>query len=592
MSELCMPAKVLDQHLVVLGKTGAGKSSALRHVVEHLLGEEKRVCIVDPKGDWWGLKRSASGKSKGFPVITFGDFKNETMSDVPINRHAGKHIAELVASGNRPVVIGLRGWMPAAQSEFWIDFASTVFNSNACGGLNLFVDEIQNFAPKERTGFDQENLALHWTKRLLSEGRGLGLSIFCGSQRPQSVHNGVLTQCETLVAMRLIHDADCTAVESWLKRTRDKEKREEIMTSLPDLGRGEAWVWSPEAGFGPVRMKFPMFETFDSFAPQQLQKEVSSRNWADVDLDDVRAKLATVIEEAKANDPRELRREIARLKVELEKRHTEIKPAKVETKEVPALTDAQIARLEKFSDRMEALLVQQRDHFSKVWSDGVAALVPVSDAIAKVNQQKHGIPVFNGQGAEIFRAFPIPRPQVAKAVRPAAVHSPTGENAMITRPQQRILDSLMFFEQLGVRELKKGQLAGFADASPTSSSYGNNLGTLRSSGLIHYPRGDYAALTDAGRERAQPTTTISTLRDLHETWLRKLTGPQAAIVRTLIGIYPEALDKATLAEQCEASATSSSYGNNLGTLRTLGVIDYPQQGFAAATDLLFPPGLT
>jgi DNA segregation ATPase FtsK/SpoIIIE-like protein len=49
-SALCIPEKILDQHLVVLGKTGAGKSSKLRHVVEHLLTHKKRVCVIDPKG--------------------------------------------------------------------------------------------------------------------------------------------------------------------------------------------------------------------------------------------------------------------------------------------------------------------------------------------------------------------------------------------------------------------------------------------------------------------------------------------------------------------------------------------------------------
>jgi putative protein kinase ArgK-like GTPase of G3E family len=56
--KLGFPEKILDQHLVVLGKTGAGKSSALRHIVEHLLNEKKRVCIIDPKGMRSGLAKN------------------------------------------------------------------------------------------------------------------------------------------------------------------------------------------------------------------------------------------------------------------------------------------------------------------------------------------------------------------------------------------------------------------------------------------------------------------------------------------------------------------------------------------------------
>lgn len=116
---LVFPARALDQHLVVLGKTGSGKSSALRHIVEHLLAHKKRVCVIDPKGDWFGVKWSADGKGPGFPVILFGDFKEKTAADVPLNPQSGKHIAELIASGNRPCVIGFRGWMTSHMVRFW-----------------------------------------------------------------------------------------------------------------------------------------------------------------------------------------------------------------------------------------------------------------------------------------------------------------------------------------------------------------------------------------------------------------------------------------------------------------------------------------
>ena len=46
-----IPIKILEQHLIVLGKTGAGKSSAMRVMVEQLLDAGKRVCIIDIKED-------------------------------------------------------------------------------------------------------------------------------------------------------------------------------------------------------------------------------------------------------------------------------------------------------------------------------------------------------------------------------------------------------------------------------------------------------------------------------------------------------------------------------------------------------------
>lgn len=147
MSNLPFPEKILHQHIATLGKTGAGKSSAMRVIAEHLLDAKRRLCIVDPKGDWWGLKSSADGKSAGYPVIMFGDFKESRAADVPINDRSGKHVAELIASGNRPCVLGFRGWMPAQLVRFWLDFAPTLFNTNE-GELYVLIDEVQNFAPK------------------------------------------------------------------------------------------------------------------------------------------------------------------------------------------------------------------------------------------------------------------------------------------------------------------------------------------------------------------------------------------------------------------------------------------------------------
>jgi uncharacterized protein len=170
MSKLPFPESILRQHSATLGKTGAGKSSALRVSVEHLLDKSKRVVIIDPKGDWWGLKASADGKGPGYPVITFGAFKNEKAADVPMNEHSGRQIAELIATGNRPCVLGFRGWMPAQLMTFWVGhegrggsdgFAPTLFNQNE-GELFMFVDEVQNLAAKGKILSPQAGMCLHW----------------------------------------------------------------------------------------------------------------------------------------------------------------------------------------------------------------------------------------------------------------------------------------------------------------------------------------------------------------------------------------------------------------------------------------------
>lgn len=55
-------------------------------------------------------------------------------------------------------------------------------------------------------------------------------------------------------------------------------------------------------------------------------------------------------------------------------------------------------------------------------------------------------------------------------------------------------------------------------------------------------------------------------------------------------VEPGAVDRDTLAEMAGTSPTSSSFANNLGALRSLGLIDYPTRGEVVALPVLFMEG--
>src|SRR5688572_18532554 len=309
-ANLPIPKEVLEQHIAILGKTRSGKSSKASVLVEWLLFHGKPVCIIDPKGDWWGLKLAANGQGAGYPLVIFGG----AHADIPITERAGKAVAEIVATGNRPCLIDLGGWTVAARTRFFVDFAETLFILTK-GNRHLVIDEVHNFCPKGKIFSPDAGMMLHWANRLATEGQGKGIRLIAASQRPQKVHNDFLTSCETLIACRTNHPADRVAFKEWIDGCADPKVGKEVLDTLASMQRAEAWTWSPEINYGPERISWQKFCTYDSFKPQE-QDAAPLTGWASVDIEEVKARLASIVEEVEANNPARLKKRIAELEKE------------------------------------------------------------------------------------------------------------------------------------------------------------------------------------------------------------------------------------------------------------------------------------
>jgi|ERR1041384_755102 energy-coupling factor transporter ATP-binding protein EcfA2 len=572
---LIFPTKILEQHLVVLGKTGAGKSSALRHIVEHLLSHKKRVCIIDPKGDWNGLKVSADGQGPGYPAILFGNFKETAgqsiPADVPLNEYSGKHIAELVTSGNRPCVVGFRGWTMGDMHRFWIDFAATIFNSNE-GELYLVIDEVHNFAPKGKIMSPEVGKCLHWANRIMNEGRGIGLVNLIASQRPQKVHNDTLTACETLVAMRVIHKADRDAVEDWIKGCGDPKKGTEVLNSLASMSRGEAFVWSPEVDFGPTRLAFPMFTTFDSFAPPQLQKKVSGKDWSTVDLAEVRTKLASVIERAKATDPNELRKRILELEADvrrLSSARTQQLDQRTINSEVERQVEIAVAEVEKRYEALEAkyeeALDELRDRLRQI-TELASLSIPVkpSKPVARTLQPRS---VQSASPPDLSRRIQSPPPQS----NVAGEKLPPGEKATLIAAAQY---------PEGVTREQCSILTGYKRSS--RDAY---IARLSGKGYVD-ARGPLVFVTESGIDAlGSDYEPLPTGEALQEYWINRLPPGERAVLEAAIAAYPQSLRRESLEETTGYKRSSrDAYIARLSARRLIQAVG---AGEVRASDQLF-----
>ena len=581
-----LPKAVLAQHTVILGKTRSGKSSTMRGLVEELLDDKKPVCIIDPKGDWWGLKSSASGKRAGYEVVIFGGVH----ADVPINAHSGAVVGDLVATGNRPCIIDLGGWMVGERTRFFIEFASTLFKKTH-GARWLCIDECHNFAPQGKIMDPDAGKMLHWANRLASEGAGKGLTLISASQRPQKVHKDYLTSHETLIAMRVIHPLDRKAMKEWMDGCADPTKGAEVLNTLAGMQRGEAWVWSPEIDFGPKRIQFPMFKTYDSFAVQTGEAGQKLSGWAAVDLDDVKAKLASVVEEAKANDPRELRAQVAALKGVIEKL-----TYKSTTTDGTAKPDnAAIAAAEKrgFDQAQRKLRREAEKHAQETIVAAMDAIenlispigIRLKEQIGAARKQRVTLQVEFTPTAAAPQQYRHPIQQKGAVVpRSYSAACAVGDNE--DRPlgaERKPLAALASVYPAGMTESQWAVAAGFRRTGGTWNTYVSRLRTaLR---VVRQGELWFASELGIGDLGTNVPTMPPPGAALVDFWAARV--PAAGrLLRVLAEHYPNGLTRDELAAQVEMTSSGGSFNTYLSRLRSPGLIEEQDGQVRASRQLM------
>lgn len=570
-----LPKSALEHHIAVLGKTGSAKTGITKSaIVEPALAAGERVAVIDPTSAWWGLRLAEDGKKPGFPIYVFGG----DHGDFPLAGSQGEMMAEAIGTSNTPVILDTKLLKTGERMRFFTDFAEAILRTNK-GPLRLVIDEAHLFAPQAGTrGSGAMPDMLHAANNLISLGRSCGLRIVLISQRPAKLHKDSLTQVETLIAMRLIAPQDRKAIEEWIADQADRDTGKEIIASLPSLKNGEGWCWSPEAHF-LKRVQFPMPATYDSSKPQAAGK--TTRRLSPIDVEQLQERFAKVKTEAEAKDPKILQRRIAELEQQLRK--SQASPA-------PAADPGAIAAAEERGYRRG--LQECAAAYGAFTSILGVIRAPLERAITET-EKRHGIVIelLKKPGQQTGKQIPVDAPKREPGALPAPrapKPAPAGGDGNVTPAKQRILDAIAWAASLGKPAVPKDMVGILAGASPTSSTFANNLGALRSAGLIDYPSGGLVALTPEGEATAVAPDGAPT----HDAVMQKigamLPPAQMRILAVAAEAYPDELGKEELAGKVGASASSSTFANNLGRLRTLGFITYPAAKSVRAGESLFP----
>ena len=539
-----IPDKAFSQTVAILGRTGSGKSYAARGQIEALLDRGERVCIIDPTGIHWGLKSMADGKTAGYAVAIFGGLH----ADMEITEASAAPLAKIVATENLPTIVDVSEMGIGERTRFMTHFLEALFRENR-RSLTFVVDEADLFAPQRP--MPDQTVMFNRMEQIARRGRVRGFRPWLITQRPAELHKSVLSQASTLIAMRMTAPQDRDAMGAWIEGQGDRAAGKAILAELPKLPPGVGYLWAPSLDF-LERVAFPQIKTFDSMrTPEPGETLIEATTLSRVDL----SGLVDALKPAEPPTPK----------------------GKGTATRDELLAEYARGREEGFAagyeDGLRQGVADVAVRFDLIRGDLFAASSRAAPASAVVAE------------AEVLAATSdvVTRAQSSQATRVAEG---------ITRPQQHLIDVLARLHALGIKAPEKVTLAVHAEVSSKSSAYGNNLGALRSAGLLDYPSTGCIALTATGRKVAVAPTRLGSATDLRQAWLRAVSAPQAAILTALIKAYPKAIARDELARLAGASSSSSAYGNNLGALRTMGAIDYPQPGHVHATRLLFPAGLT
>jgi hypothetical protein len=151
--------------------------------------------------------------------------------------------------------------------------------------------------------------------------------------------------------------------------------------------------------------------------------------------------------------------------------------------------------------------------------------------------------------------------------------------------ERRILDAAAWWLSMGEGNPGRDRIAIVAGYHPNTKGFVNALGSLRSAGLI-----DGNRITGGGAALAESPKVAPTLADVHTRLKSVLSGTQSKLF-DLIAKADGRIPRLQLAEQAGKHPNTKGFVNDLGRLRSLGILDY-QQGEVVGTDLMYPKGLS
>ncbi len=533
---MTLPDDAVTWKMGLIGRTGKGKTNTAIVMAEQMIEAGSPVVILDPQGDWWGLR------SKYEIAILGGDH-----GDIPLDPRAGETVADFVVAHRHPVLIDLFGMGEAEMVRFATDFARRLWKANR-EALHIFLDEADLFAPQSGAKGPKAQCLGAW-QNVVRRGRSRGLGCTMITQRAAVLNKDLLTQADPLFVHGLSASRDLAAVDEYLDYYGiDRKERRGITAQISKLQVGECFVLSPGTlEIDPLKIAVSKRKSFDSSATPVAGKTRSGpRSLAKVDLSALEKQMATTIEDAKANDPKLLKDEIRELKKQLDKKTPVVDGKAIDRavqsarKEVNKHWESQLKKLETSHGKLAGRLI----------------------AIAKLSQT-------NGEAAvEVFRPLAAKTYSVERLSRPRpAGKAELANDARIGGGALRMVQVLADRSPARFTESQWATLAKLKKSGGTWSTYKSRL---LQAGLVARD-GNYWVATEDGIEQfGDPRRAPQSAEEIREQWKGRLGSGPSRMIEALI---EAPMTRGELAEATGLTATAGTFGTYLSRLRSNGLIE-------------------
>jgi hypothetical protein len=383
------------------------------------------------------------------------------------------------------------------------------------------------------------------------------------TQRPAVIHKDVLSQLDTLIALKLTSSQDRNALDAWIEGQADKAEQKRIYGLLPSLPVGKAVIWSPGHAL-LTEHQFRMIRTFDSSrTPKRGEKLKAATKRAEVDIDAMRAELAAVTAEAEANDPKALKAKIA----ELEKKLAKMPAAGPDKNELSRLQQ------EAFQDGWKTARADAVMELGQLIGGAVAAEAHLCRALGDLERwldnSKEGIAA---AGVAQRTEHRVPDPKAAGSIPAARAKSQllpmVASGRKLSKAERAVLTALAQYPQ----GRTKNQVAILTGYAVNGGGFNNAISACRSAGLLE-GSGDRMAITSQGLGDLGDFTPLPTGQALLRHWLGQLGKAERAALEVLADAWPHAMTKPELAARAGYEPNGGGFNNALSRLRTLELIE-------------------